>query len=288
MLLIDTDNALGSWWGDVDDGFAVAALLRSGLPVAGLSSVRGNASEAEADRNNRALGRLCGFPGPYLRGVEAGEVEDRVDRALHLWSGAPVRLVALGPLTNVAAALAGLERRGIEPSVPEVVLVGSNASSRGRFPPVWPHELNLTKNRAASRAVFRSDLPLTIVPLDVARRLRAGRRELAGLHGELGELLRRKSARWARRSLLLHGSAAFPVFDLVAAAYVVEPSLVEVEETTARVHRHLWIEYGKGDRPVRLVRGFDPAAVWDWLAALVTGPPGADAAAAPPGRRFPR
>ena len=45
MLLIDSDNAAGSPRGDVDDAFAIAALLRSGLPVAALASVAGNTSE---------------------------------------------------------------------------------------------------------------------------------------------------------------------------------------------------------------------------------------------------
>jgi inosine-uridine nucleoside N-ribohydrolase len=96
MLLIDTDNAAGSPRGDVDDAFALAALLRSGLPVAAVSSVAGNTGEAEADRNNRVLGGLCGYGGPYLRGVRAGDVPDRID----LWTGGPVRFLALGPGTG--------------------------------------------------------------------------------------------------------------------------------------------------------------------------------------------
>src|SRR5215210_747606 len=90
MLLIDTDNAAGSPRGDVDDAFAIAALLRSGLPVAALSSVAGNTSEALADRNNRTLGALCGYGGSYLRGVQAGDVPDRIDRAD---LGGPLRFV---------------------------------------------------------------------------------------------------------------------------------------------------------------------------------------------------
>jgi len=184
-LILDTDNALGSPHGDVDDAFALAALLRSGLPVAGLASVGGNTSEARADRNNRRLAALCGFSGPFFRGVEAGEVPDRIDRAPELWSGAPVRVVALGPLTNLAA------------------------------------------------------------------------------------VLRRGSARWLRRSRLLRWSSTFPAFDLLAAACVIAPSLVDVEETTARVHSNLWISYGRGGRPVRLVRGFDGEAVWRRCASLI-------------------
>jgi inosine-uridine nucleoside N-ribohydrolase len=260
MLLIDTDNAAGSPRGDVDDAFAIAALLRSGLPVAGLASVGGNTSEARADRNNRALGELCGYEGPYLRGVQAGEVPDRIDRA-GLWEEAPLRFLALGPLTNLAAVL---DRR-----ISEAVLVGSDLTSRGRFPPWWPHEFNLTKDPAATRAVFASDLPLTLIPLDIARHLRAGPRELGDLEGPLGDFLRRRSVRWSRHSLLRRGSRRFPVFDLAAAAYAIDPSLTALEETRVRLHGNLWVEYGAGDREVRVVRGLDAEGIWRRFTRLI-------------------
>jgi inosine-uridine nucleoside N-ribohydrolase len=259
MLLIDSDNAAGSPRGDVDDAFALAALWRSGLPVAAVSSVAGNTSEERADRNNRVLGGLCGYAGPYLRGVQAGDVPDRIDR-VDLWTGGPVRFLALGPLTNLAALL--------DRPISEAVLVGGNLTSKGRFPPWWPHEFNLTKDREATRAVFASELPLTIVPLDVARRLRAGPREMKRLEGPLGDFLRRHSARWSRRSLLRRGSLRFPVFDLVAGVYAIEPSLFAVEEVRTRLHRNLWTEFGTGDRRVRVIREFDPRTVWDILLKL--------------------
>lgn len=248
MLLIDTDNAMGSVIGDVDDGLAVTALLRSGLPIAALTSVGGNTPQAQAERNNRTLGTLCGYPGPY-----------GIDR----WSE-PLRIVALGPLTNVAAWL--------DREISEVVIVGSNVSSPGRFPPWWPHEFNLTHDRSAARAVFSSSVPLTVVPLDVARQMRVGKAELAELRGPLGEHLRKHSKRWLRRSRLLRWSSTFPVYDLPAAMYAIDPSLVDVAETTARCHRNLWIEYGKGGRPVRLVRGFDPREIWRRFVDLVNRP----------------
>ena len=106
MLLIDTDNAVGSPAGDVDDAFAIAALLRSGLPVAAVwRASRGNTSEARADRNNRGLGELCGYGGPTCE-ARAGDVPDRID----LWSPAPLRFLALGPLTNLAALLDRVRR----------------------------------------------------------------------------------------------------------------------------------------------------------------------------------
>lgn len=284
MLLIDSDNGLGSPRGDVDDAFALALLLKSGLPIAGLTSVGGNTSEARADRNNRALGDLCGYCGLYLRGARAPSGL-RVDRVSEVWSGvgAPLRVVALGPLTNVAAILGEAARSGRTLRLAEVVLVGSNATSRGFLPPFWPHEFNLTHDAAAFRTVFGSDLPLTIVPLDVARRLRLGRRDLEQLEGPLGEHLRRGSARWLRRALLRHRARSFPAFDLLAAAYVLDPALVTIVEAFAHLRRgpRLRFSYrgpgsdepGRPVRLVRLVRGFDGPAIRRRLAALVNAPP---------------
>jgi inosine-uridine nucleoside N-ribohydrolase len=269
VLLIDTDNAMGSRSGDVDDGLAMANLLRSGEPVAAVSSVGGNSSEEEADRNNQALGLLCGYPGPYLRGVEAPAEPGRIDRHLSAWSAAPVRVAALGPLTNVAAVLQALSREGVRPAVSELVLVGGNISSRGRFPPLWPHEFNLTHDRPAARAVFASELPLTVVPLDVARRLKVDAHHLAELAGPLGRYIRQHARRWLRRSRWLHGPGGFPAYDLLAAAVLLDPDLVSIEETAAEVRSSLWIGFGKGGRPVRLVRDFDGPAVWRRFAARV-------------------
>jgi inosine-uridine nucleoside N-ribohydrolase len=274
MLLIDSDNALGSPSGDVDDGFALAALLTSGLPVSGLASVAGNTDEARAFANNRTLGDLAGYRGRYFRGVgaeAAGEPAERIDEAADLWAGPgePVRWIALGPLTNLAAVLA----QGLAPRIAEVVLVGGNLTSRGRWPPVWPMEFNLTQDRAAARAVFASALPLTIVPLDVARRLRAGPRELRQLTGPLGEHLRRGARRWLWRSRLLKARGSIALFDLLAAAYVVSPEHVHVEATTARLGARMLVEHGRGGRPVRVVRDFDREAIWNRFQASVNGQP---------------
>lgn len=287
MLLLDSDNALGSRSGDVDDGLALAALLRSGLPVAGLASVGGNTGERRAAANNRRLGELCGYAGPYFRGARArdlGAGERRIHLEKDLWSGrqAPLRVAALGPLTNVAAALEEAARHREVPAelaVSEVVLVGGNASSRGRFPPWWPHEFNLTKDRAAAHRVLASGLPLTVVPLDVGRRLTVGRRDLDDLKGELGERLRRQSIRWLWRCRLLRASSTFAAFDLVAASYLIDPSGIEVEETRVRVHRNLWLEFGRGDRPVKVIRAFDRGALWERFVALVNRGPAAGSAA---------
>ncbi len=283
MLLVDTDNALGSHFGDVDDGFALAALLTSGLPVAALVSVAGNTSEARAFANNRILGDLAGYRGRYLRGARTPAAqrdtrEPRIDEATEIWArgqpqGEPLRWLALGPLTNLAAVL----DREPRPRIGEVILVGGDLTSRGRWPPFWPVEFNLTEDRAAARAVFASDLPLTIVPLDVARRLRAGPRQLAGLTGPLGEHLAKGARRWLWRSRLWKGRGSIALFDLLAAACVVFPQLVHAETAAVRLTPGMLVKRlplgGAGERPARIVRSFDGEAIWARFRAQINGLP---------------
>src|SRR6476659_3064386 len=53
---VDTDVALGARWGDVDDGFALAALLRCpSVEILGISTVFGNTTPEVAARCAREL-----------------------------------------------------------------------------------------------------------------------------------------------------------------------------------------------------------------------------------------
>ena len=259
---IDSDNGLGSHFGDVDDAFAIAALLRSGLDVMALGSVSGNTTEPRASANNRRLAELCRFHGLLVRPPEGG-----ISRLLAAEEG-QMTIAALGPLTNIAAALQ--EDQTLASRVREVVMVGANISSRGRWPPLWPHEFNLTKDKAATFAVFNSALPLTFVPLDVARRLRATRSRLRAIqHSLIGSHLGEGSQRWMRRSRILKWSSSFPVWDLTAAMYLIEPALYVFEDTFAEMASSTHVRFGTGSRPVRLVRFIDEAEVWEAFTRLI-------------------
>lgn len=256
MWFVEADNALGSRRGDVDDGFAIAALVLSGARLSGLGSVFGNTSEADAHRNNAALARLCGFDGPLVRGApRAGAAAP--DVASHFARLAIDRVLALGPLTSLGWAA----REGKLPRV-EIVVVGANRTSRGRWPPLWPFEFNLTQDRRAARAVFESGAPLTFVPLDVARRLRVDAEQVAALPGPVGRFLADGAKRWWRRARWLYGARNVPVWDLVAAYYALEPARFRALDTTARFHANGWVELGRGERPVRVVQDFDPDSLW--------------------------
>jgi inosine-uridine nucleoside N-ribohydrolase len=239
---IDSDNAMGSPAGDVDDGLALAALLKSGAPIAAISAVGGNTTAELAFDNNQRIARLLSSDVPLLQAPDAKARLDRFDG----------RIVALGPLTNVAhARLAS-----------EVIIVGGNFTSPGRWPPLWPFEFNLTKDRAAARATFASGRPLTIFPLDIARQLTITREDLDAVEGPLGEYFRTHSARWFAHLRRVRRTAHFPVYDLAASLYAIQDRGFEWLETHASMNRFTSIRFGHGTRPVKVCVAIDRNALW--------------------------
>jgi inosine-uridine nucleoside N-ribohydrolase len=268
-LFVDSDNALGSPSGDVDDGIALAALLRSGTEIEALASVFGNTSAALAQRNTDALARRCGHTRACLAGA-AGPGTPISEAARRLADGTEGRtLLALGPLSNVAQAL-GLDA-ALGERVRELVCLGSNLTSRGRWPPLWPFEYNFTKDRAATVRVFDAVARITVVPLDQARRLRLRFADLDRIEGELGVYLRLHARRWFRRARWLKLQSTVPLWDLVACMYLLRPERFTIEPRRARAHASGWIEYGAGERAVSVVVDYDPDRVWADALALLNG-----------------
>jgi len=248
-IFVDTDNALGSPGGDVDDGFAIAALIGARLAIAGVGACAGNTSAELAHRNNRRLCGLLGFGGPVLPAGEARAF-------LRSFTG---RAAALGPLSHLAEAR----------SVREVVAVGGTLHGPGRWPPVFPHEFNLTFDLRATLAVFHSDVPLTIVPLDVARTLWVRWADLEALANPFGELARRESRRWFRHLLWARQTRRFAIYDLAAAFYLIGGEGMTVEETTAEMRPNSWIGFGRGTRAIRVCTALDREVLWRRFVRLV-------------------
>jgi inosine-uridine nucleoside N-ribohydrolase len=240
-IFIDSDNALGSPRGDVDDAYAIAALLAASAPVVGIGACDGNTSAELAYANNLRLAARFGFTGPVLR----------ADESRVFLRDFPGRVLALGPLTNVVDA-----RRASE-----IVIVGGNASTRGRWPPAWPHEFNLTHDRAAALAVFALDVPLTVFPLDVARRLWITVEQVP-------PLFREESRRWFRYLRFVRFTGRFPIYDLAATLYALDERGFTFADTTAVMRPNTFLELGKGGRRVKLCTGLDREALWRRFLAL--------------------
>jgi len=222
-VILDTDLALGAPGSDVDDGLALAlALADPGIDLELVTTVSGNTDVESAtllalDLLER-LGRsdvpvVRGAAAPLLRpdlarsapaqlvadlghrgpapGYAAAEIAARV-----VASPGEVVLVAIGPLTNVAAAMS-LEPR-LATAVREVVVMGGvYLGTTNRL--AMPGEFNTWTDPEATAAVLASGARLRLVGLDVTQQVRLAREDAAAMaEGQrpFGRLAGRAALSW--------------------------------------------------------------------------------------------
>lgn len=270
---LDTDVALGSGRGDVDDGFALAALFAAArlgrIELVGISTVSGNASAAEAARCARALAVAVRSDVPVLRGADPPKPDADAAAAAAAIAALPhgCRIVSIGPLSNIAAAIL---LAGDLPGRLTLSVVGGNLTSRGRLPPLWPHEFNLAKDRASAKAVLGAAWrELVLYPLDAMRPLRCTAERLRRISraGPVGALLAEGSRRWLRRSHWRWGRAGFPVWDLPSALQAA--GALEVEIAAVRFPPAQRRYSGIPEKTFAAV-AFDPEAAWREFEGLIT------------------
>jgi purine nucleosidase len=186
----------------IDDALAIGYLLAaaaaedSGIEIVGIGSVSGNVSASVGAYNTLDLLALAGAEGipvaigahdpqggsfhggaPHVHGANGvGDVEiaksassvvdesasDLLVRLAHEHGG-ELRVIAVGPLTNIAAALR------LDPALPglvkELTLMGGAALVPGNITPVA--EANIANDADAAAEVFAAEWFITMVPLDV-------------------------------------------------------------------------------------------------------------------------
>lgn len=205
-VIIDTDPGL-------DDAIAILFALGSGrFDVLGLTTVAGNIGLDRTTAN--AAGLLAVMQRPDIP-VVAG-----MDRPLERWAldlvglingddgmkgvalpapltppqadavgwmarqleaAAPggIDILALGPLTNIAQLLRA--HPGLAGRIGRVIAMGGTLHEAGNAGP--NSEFNFASDPDSLVEVLRSQVPVTIVPLDVTRKVRADADYIAGLRG---------------------------------------------------------------------------------------------------------
>jgi inosine-uridine nucleoside N-ribohydrolase len=222
---IDTDAACGhSPRTDPDDCFAIALLLRSPeIEVVGISTVPGNGPREAVEATTRTLLDQLGFGVPRNTDLQAA-----------LEQG-PLTILALGPLTNVAAVLG--ERPDLRSNVARLIAVmgrrpghlfhpagGAGGGVLFGHGPVF-RDFNFALDPDAAAQVLAMKLAVSFVPYDAARGIEITADDLDSLQPFLPWIVER-SRGWLDYWRTAIGRAGFFPFDLLAAAYVVEPSLL--------------------------------------------------------------
>lgn len=258
-LVIDCDPG-------IDDAIAlhvVAAAARSGqVDLAAIVAGAGNAPLAMTARNAVFLRSRLGLTVPVYRGVDrdpgtdahdfhgadgiggcyeaADDAPDPGDGIAWLVEEArrshrertPLTLLAVGPLTNVAAAL----RK--EPRLPDLlehtVIMGGAFTRPGN---ITPHaEFNFYADAPGAAAVFASRLPVTVIPLDVTEEVLVRPADVDELERHSGPTL---ATRLLRASIDYYRAAdgvdACVMHDALAAAVVLRPEIVNCAPASVRI-----------------------------------------------------
>lgn len=253
---IDADPACGMGkTDDVDDSWAIIAAIRSSaLQVVGISTVFGNVQVEQATDSAKALlnairlhepGRALpvvhqgtGHPIEHVTGIPSAVTE--LERALEK---SPLTILALGPLTNIAILLK--HRPELIPRITAVVAVAGQRPGQvfrvGNTPILHFHDLNVRKDPEAVEIVVFAKVPLYLIPFEVAQQVIVTRRDLHALEEQssLGAWLSARSHRWLEFWEHTLGAAGFIPFDVLAVAFLIDPTQFTCKTIPARlVRRH--------------------------------------------------
>lgn len=193
-IIIDTDPGQ-------DDAVAILLALASPqeLDVIGITAVAGNVPLALTEKNARRVCELAGRPdikvyagaerplilplqtaeavhgatgldGPDLpepkMQTAPGHASDFLVDTLRARPAGTVTLCLLGPHTNLALAM--VKAPDIVPRIREIVMMGGAVFEGGNSTP--SAEFNLLVDPHAADVVFRSGVPITVMPLDVSHK----------------------------------------------------------------------------------------------------------------------
>ena len=251
-IIIDTDPGQ-------DDAFALLLALASpeDLEVLGICAVAGNVPLDWTTRNTRIICELAGKPhtkvfagcaAPLKRKLVTAEhvhgktgldgpvmVEPTMDlqdqhavdfliETLRREASGSVTLCPLGPLTNIATAF--VQAPDIIGRVQEIVLMGGAYFEVGNITPAA--EFNIYVDPEAAEIVFKSGVPLVVMPLDVTHKVLTTRARVEAFRA-LGSQVGRVAAEWAdffeRFDMAIYGSEGAPLHDPCVIAYLLQPDL---------------------------------------------------------------
>lgn len=264
-IWIDTDAACGATTRtDPDDCLAILWLVERDADIIGISTSFGNApGDVVADRTAALVGQLAleglAVP-PVFLGHNAPSAPDAptppgITALQAALEAGPLSILALGPLTNVAAAL---ERRpDLHRNVTRIVAVmghrpghlfhpteGKGAGAMFGHGPIF-RDLNVSVDPDAVGAVLALAVPITLIPYDAARETLITGADLEGLarKGAASAWVAQSAQAWLSFWNDEVGLPGFYPFDWLAAAYLTDPGLFNCAAVTARMTREwtFWI-----------------------------------------------
>ena len=276
-ILLDTD--IGT---DIDDAFALALIARSPeLELLGVTTVSGDtharaqlAAKLLWEAGFRRVPVVAGEPGrplpieqtrwardfrsPQLR---PGTAVNFLDSTLRRLPGTTT-IVAIGPLTNIAALLQ--KDPAIAKKISRIVLMGGSIHHGYGDDPTPVAEYNIAADPAAAQKVFSSGVHIVMVPLDVTAmlQLHAADRHRVFTHlTPVTDALAVLYNLWNQKTPTL--------FDPMAVAMVIDPALCQTKPLDVQVDANGFTHIGKGQPNATVALHTDPKKFFDFYLARV-------------------
>lgn len=283
-IIIDTDPGQ-------DDAVAILLALASPkeIEVLGITAVAGNVPLELTQKNARIICELAGktnvkifagcdrplrrdlvtaehvhgktgldgpvLPDPKIQLQDQHAVDFIIDTLRECAAGT-VTLCPLGPLTNIAAAFEKAPE--LIKKVQEIVLMGGAYFEVGNITPAA--EFNIYVDPQAAQIIFRSGVPITVLPLDVTHKALVTKKRndaFRNLASPVGIAVAQMTDFFERFDIKKYGSEGAPLHDPCVIAYLINPDLfsgrhvnVEIEtqsELTLGMTVADW--WGVTDRP---------------------------------------
>ena len=195
------------------------------------------------------------LPAPKMPLQEQHAVDFLIER-LRAEPEGEITLCPIGPLTNIATALQ--RAPDIAERIREIVLMGGAYFEVGNITPAA--EFNIYVDPEAAEIVFKSGIPLTVMPLDVTHKALVTAPRVAAfraLGSRVGEVVAGWTAFFERFDKEKYGSEGAPLHDPTVIAWLLRPELfsgrhINVEiETRSDLTRGMTVAdwWGVTDRP---------------------------------------
>ncbi|WOI54991.1 nucleoside hydrolase [Palleronia sp. LCG004] len=282
-IIIDTDPGQ-------DDAVAILLALASPeIEVLGITAVAGNVPLELTAKNARIVCELAGrseikvyagcaeplmrplvtaehvhgrtgLDGPSLpdpsMDLQPGHAVDFIIETLRKEPSGSVTLCPLGPLTNIAMALK--KAPDIADRIARIVLMGGGYFEGGNITPTA--EFNIYVDPEAADIVFRSGVPITVLPLDATHKAlvtKARNDAFRSMGTKVGVAVAQMTDFFERFDLEKYGSDGAPLHDPTVIAWCIDPDLfsgreINVEiETRSDLTRGMTVAdwWGVTDRP---------------------------------------
>ena len=262
--IIDTDPG-------IDDALAIIyALSHEDLSVHSITTVAGNVDVDRSSQNSQIILHQLGLTLPvsvgqsqpicyelqtarhfhgqdglgnttsefdFTAGAEYGlsSAAESILGLVHDSSDSGVRLICLGPLTNVAQAI--LANPKLMKRIDQIVLMGGAFECYGNVTPTA--EFNIYVDPHAAEIVFSSGIPTTILPLDVTQQVEISANQLEKVASKSSVPWKQFACSITHHSMNVHqlntGNRRLYLHDPLVVGYVLYPDLFKTIKADVRV-----------------------------------------------------